>query len=109
MADGPIPVCRTSDVPNNSVKFYMVDGRSVALYNIDGAVYATDDECTHGAASLSEGTLDGDVIECPLHFGAFHIPSGKPIAAPCSVPIRTYRVDIVDGEILVNLDEAASA
>jgi nitrite reductase/ring-hydroxylating ferredoxin subunit len=108
MNDGPVPVCKASDVPSNSIKFIVVAGRSLALYNIDGTFYATDDECTHGAASLSEGILDGDVVECPLHFGAFHIPTGKPMAAPCSVPLRTYRIEVVDDDILVDLNEAAA-
>ena len=108
MADGSVPVCKTSDVPSNSIKFFTVESRSVAVYNIDGAFYATDDECTHGAASLSEGILDGDVVECPLHFGAFHIPTGKPVAAPCSVPLRTYKIEVVDDTLVVHLDQAAS-
>jgi nitrite reductase/ring-hydroxylating ferredoxin subunit len=104
MANGPVPVCKASDVPSNSIKFFVVEGRSLAVYNIDGAFYVTDDECTHGAASLSEGVLDGDVVECPLHFGAFHIPTGKPVAAPCSIPIRTYRTEVVDATVLVHLE-----
>ena len=107
MADGPVPVCKGSDVPSNSIKFFNVEGRSLAVYNVDSTFYATDDECTHGAASLSEGVLDGDVVECPLHFGAFHIPTGKPVAAPCSIPLRTYKTEMVDDTVLVVLDEAA--
>jgi nitrite reductase/ring-hydroxylating ferredoxin subunit len=108
MADSPVPVCKASGVPSNSIKFFAVEGRSLAVYNIEGTFYATDDECTHGAASLSEGVLDGDVVECPLHFGAFHIPTGKPVAAPCSVPLRTYKIEVVDDTVLVDLDQAAA-
>jgi nitrite reductase/ring-hydroxylating ferredoxin subunit len=106
MAD--VPVCKTSDVPSNSVNFFTVEGKNLAVYNLDGTFYATDDECTHGAASLSEGVLDGDVIECSLHFGAFHIPTGKPVGPPCSIPLRTYRTEVVDDNVIVNLDEAAA-
>jgi nitrite reductase/ring-hydroxylating ferredoxin subunit len=109
MADGPVPVCKTSDVPSNSAKYVEVEGRNLAVYNLDGTFYATDDECTHGAASLSEGILDGDVIECTLHFGAFHIPTGKPVAAPCSIALRTYRVEVVGDDVLVSLDEPAAS
>lgn len=107
MADGPVPVCKTSDVPSASVKFFVVEGKNLAVYNIGGSFYATDDECTHGAASLSEGILDGDIVECNLHFGAFHIPTGKPVAAPCSIPLRTYRTHVVEDNVLVDLNEAA--
>ena len=109
MADGPVPVCKTSDVPTNAIRLFVVEGRSLAVYNVEGTFYATDDECTHGAASLSEGVIDGDVVECPLHFGAFHIPTGKPVAAPCSVPIRTYRTEVVDDTVFVDLDQSAAS
>jgi nitrite reductase/ring-hydroxylating ferredoxin subunit len=104
-----VAICKTSDVPENSVRFFEIEGRHLAVYNVDGTFYATDDECTHGAASLSEGVVDGDVIECPLHFGAFHIPTGKPVAAPCSIPLRTYKVQVIDGDVIVDLDQAAAA
>ena len=105
MADGPVPVCKTSDVPSNAIKFFVVEGRNLAVYNVEGTFYATDDECTHGAASLSEGLIDGDVVECPLHFGAFDIATGKPVAAPCSIPLRTYKIHVVEDNVLVDLDE----
>ena len=107
MADDAVAVCKTSDVPLNSIRFCSVDGRNLAVYNVDGVFYATDDECTHGAASLSEGFLDGDVVECPLHFGAFHIPTGKPVAAPCSIPLRTYKTQIVGENVLVDFEQPA--
>jgi nitrite reductase/ring-hydroxylating ferredoxin subunit len=106
MADAPVPVCKVSDVPSNSIKFVTIEGRNLAVYNVDGTFYATDDECTHGAASLSEGVIDGDVVECPFHFGAFHIPTGKPVAAPCSIPLRTYETQVVEDNVIVNLGDA---
>jgi nitrite reductase/ring-hydroxylating ferredoxin subunit len=106
MADRPTPACKTSEVPENAVKFCAVGGKNLAIYNIDGTFYATEDECTHGAASLSEGILDGDVVECPLHFGAFHIPTGKPVAAPCSIALRTYPVSVEGDDVMVDLGAA---
>ena len=47
--------------------------------------------------SLSEGTLDGDVIECPWHGGAFYVRTGQPASAPCTDPLRVYAVTIEDG------------
>jgi nitrite reductase/ring-hydroxylating ferredoxin subunit len=107
MSETLVPLCATNDVAENTVRLVEAGGRALAVYNIEGTFYATDDECTHGAASLSEGVLDGDVVECPLHFGAFHIPTGKPVAAPCSIPLRTYKTELIDDIIVVILDEAA--
>jgi len=77
-------------------------GTRIALYNVNGAFYATDDTCTHESASLSEeGLLDGSSIVCGWHFCAFDLASGEALASPCSEPIRTYPVTVVDGMLHV--------
>ena len=107
MADSVVKVCQTSDVPENGVKSFEVGNNVIAVYNIEGEFYATDNECTHGAASLAEGMLDGDVIECALHFGAFNVKTGEVVAPPCFVPLRTYKVVVQDGNVMVDLDKEA--
>jgi nitrite reductase/ring-hydroxylating ferredoxin subunit len=107
MPDTIVRVCAKSDVPDNTVKSFEVGDAVVAVYNIGGTYYATDNECTHGAASLADGILDGDVIECSLHFGAFHVPTGDVVAPPCAVPLRTYKVLVRGEDIFVDLDKSA--
>ena len=109
MADELVALCPTADIPENSVKCVEAGGRVLAVYNIGGAFYVTDDECTHGAASLADGMLDGDVIECTMHFGAFHVPTGKPVAEPCSIALRTYKAVVRDGQVFADLEKAADA
>jgi nitrite reductase/ring-hydroxylating ferredoxin subunit len=79
-----------------------------AVYNIDGTYYITDDECTHAAASLADGMLEGDVIECCMHMGSFHVPTGNVIAPPCEVPLRTYKVVLEGDGVLVDLAHNAA-
>jgi nitrite reductase/ring-hydroxylating ferredoxin subunit len=98
-------ICPFKDLPDNSIKQFDVAGAAIAIYNIDGAIYATDDTCTHGFSSLSQGELDGDIVECSLHFGAFHVPTGEPVGLPCSTPLRVYRTDVIDGVVHVFRDE----
>lgn len=81
-----------------------VEGRSLALYLVEGEVFATDDLCTHGAARLSEGYLDGHLIECPLHQGLFDVRDGAAAGAPCAVPVRAYPVRVEDGDVLIGLE-----
>ncbi len=100
-------VCSTADVPENSAKRVEIGNSVLAVYNIEGSFYATDDECTHGAASLADGILDGDVIECTMHFGAFNAKTGEVVAAPCSIPLRTYKVEVRDGQVFVDMDKEA--
>lgn len=92
-------ICPLQELAANSVRKFEVDGKAVAIYHIDGVVYATEDTCTHGLSSLSKGELDGDVIECSLHFGAFHVPTGKPVGAPCSIALQTYRTEVREGVV----------
>jgi nitrite reductase/ring-hydroxylating ferredoxin subunit len=99
-----VPACHADDLEPGTVRRFDIEGTPIAIYNIDGTFYATDDRCTHGAASLAEGLLEGDTIECDLHFGAFHVPTGKPVAPPCAVPVKTFPVVLQDGTVLVDLD-----
>lgn len=91
-------LCKTSDLAPGAVRKVEREGApALAVYNIEGAFYATDDCCTHGLASLSEGALDGDNIECNLHFGGFHVPTGKAVFSPCTIDIKTWPV-VVEGD-----------
>jgi naphthalene 1,2-dioxygenase system ferredoxin subunit len=82
-----------------------VAGRSIALYDADGNIFATDNICTHAYARLSDGWLDGELIECPLHAARFDIRTGKVLDPPATVDLKTYPVRLVDDEIQVELDE----
>ena len=98
-------LCKVGDLAPGSVrKVERPDGPALAVYNVDGSFYATDDCCTHGLSSLSEGQLDGELIECALHFGGFDVRTGKAVLAPCSIDLKTYPVE-VRGEDVVALIE----
>jgi biphenyl 2,3-dioxygenase ferredoxin subunit len=101
-------VCPTSDIAEGSVKSFEVGNNVVAVYNIGGEFFVTDNECTHGAASLAEGILEDDIIECTLHFGAFNAKTGEPVQAPCFTPLRTYKVVVQDGAVMIDLEKTAA-
>ena len=94
---------RSNDLEDGRVLGVKVKELRVALYRIEGTVYATNDVCTHDFALLSEGYLDGDCIECPLHQALFHIPTGEVRSPPASEPIPTYPAKEEAGSILVDL------
>jgi len=75
----------------------------ICLINLDGEYYALNDCCTHEDASLADGTIDGDEIECPMHGGAFEIKTGLPAAMPVVVPAQTYQVRVVGDDIQIGL------
>ena len=78
-------------------------GRQIAIFLVDGAVFATDNHCTHGDALLCEGFLEGHEIECPHHQGRFDIRSGMATGAPASVALATYPVRIEAGRVQLGL------
>lgn len=96
-------VASADEVEEDDVICVRTCGRDVAVYNIEGEYYATDDCCTHQQASLSEGYLQDDTIECPRHQGVFHVPTGKPMSAPVTEPLTVYTTKVEDGTILVNV------
>jgi nitrite reductase/ring-hydroxylating ferredoxin subunit len=109
MAENPVPVCAAADLAPGNVKSFEVGDEIVAVYNIDGTFYATEARCTHATADLADGILEGDVIECSLHFGAFNVRTGKAVQAPCFVDLKTFRTEVKDGQVLVDLSTPAAA
>jgi nitrite reductase/ring-hydroxylating ferredoxin subunit len=97
-------VCAAADVPENSVISREVRDELVAIYNVSGTFYATEARCTHGLADLADGTLNGDEIECSFHFGAFDVKTGQPTQPPCFVPLKTFKTEVRDGQVYVDLD-----
>jgi ethylbenzene dioxygenase ferredoxin subunit len=108
MADNVVRVCAQADIAAETVKAFEVCDLRLAVFNIGGKFYVTDDECTHASASLADGMLEGDVIECSLHFGAFHVPTGEVKAPPCEFALRTYKVVLQGGDIFADLDRNAA-
>ncbi len=108
MAESVVRVCSQAEIAPDSVKAYEVGDLRLAIFNIGGKYYATDDECTHASASLADGMLEGDIIECSLHFGAFHVPTGAVKAPPCSLALRTYQVLLRDDDVYIDLDRNAA-
>ena len=103
MTDSWIDVLDASDMPQGDVTAVMVNGNEIALYEVDGEVFATDNLCTHGAARMSDGFLEGHEIECPFHQGRFDVCTGKALCAPLTKNIRTYPVRIDQSTIWVKL------
>jgi naphthalene 1,2-dioxygenase system ferredoxin subunit len=103
MAENWIDVAARDDVPEDDVTAVTAGAAELALYGVDGAVYATDNICTHGHARLCDGFLDGYDIECPLHQGKFDIRDGRASCAPATEPVRTFPVKIENGRVFVDL------
>jgi nitrite reductase/ring-hydroxylating ferredoxin subunit len=108
MTENVVKVCAQADIAPETVQAFDVADKRLAVFHIGGKYYVSDDECTHASASLADGLLEGDVIECAVHLGAFHVPTGAVKAPPCSVALRTYQVVMRGGDIFVDLDRDAA-
>ena len=98
-----IEVAQVDEIEDSDAKGCRVGGVAVAIFNVAGRFYATSDICTHAHAHLCEGYIDGDIVECPLHQGRFHIPTGKAISAPVTEDVRTFPVRVDGGKVFVQL------
>ncbi len=96
-----IEVCSTADIaPGNALRVETGD-LVLAVFNVGGAFFVTDDNCTHGPGSLSEGYIEDDVVECNFHNGQFNIRTGEVVSPPCMVPIKTYPAFVEDGKVFI--------
>jgi nitrite reductase/ring-hydroxylating ferredoxin subunit len=97
-----LELCRTIDVAEGGALKVETGGLSLAVFNVNGAFFVTDDACTHGPGSLSEGYLTGEVVECNFHGGQFNVRTGEVVSPPCMVPVRVYPIILEDGMVLID-------
>src|SRR6202035_2980174 len=99
-----IDLCSAADVaPGNALKVEAGD-LTLAVFNVDGEFYVTDDACTHGPGSLSEGYIECDVVECNFHNGQFNIKTGEVVSPPCMIPVKTYPAVVENGRVLIETE-----
>lgn len=100
-----VKVCAVDDVLEGDItKALLPDGTDIALYRVDGAIYATSNRCTHGDATLSdEGMMNGKTVECTFHNGTFDITTGEATGMPCEIPLKTYAVRLIDGDVHIEI------
>jgi 3-phenylpropionate/trans-cinnamate dioxygenase ferredoxin component len=81
----------------------------IAVFNVDGELFAIDDTCTHQDASLADGWVEGCAVECPLHAACFDLRTGMPSGPPAKLPVRTHEVVIDEGVVYVRVTAAVEA
>ncbi|MGX5844955.1 Rieske (2Fe-2S) protein [Mesorhizobium sp. ArgA1] len=101
-----ITICAFSDLEEDTVAPFEINDRRVAIYLIDNKVYATTNVCSHAFALLSDGWLEGTLIECPLHGAQFEITSGEVVQGPADCPITVFETKVEGGQVLVCLPVA---
>ena len=91
-------VCTTSEIADDTMKSFDIEGEPVLLARVDGQYYAIADTCTHAMAYLSEGELlEGCRVQCPDHAAVFDLKTGKALALPAAGAVEVYKV-VVEGD-----------
>ncbi|HZD32830.1 MAG TPA: Rieske 2Fe-2S domain-containing protein [Candidatus Angelobacter sp.] len=98
-----IEVTPLDQVPPGTGSTFEVAGKDVALFNVDGTIYAMDDACLHHGVSLGTSQLDGRVVTCRGHGWRYNVTTGNTLHVP-DYGVATYPVRVVDGKIMVALD-----
>jgi len=99
-----VRVCRTDELtPGSGGRYVVANGTPVAVFNVDGEFYAIGDTCSHEEASLSEGFVEDDIVECPRHGAQFHIPTGQNRTLPATRAVPTFPVKVEGDEVFVEV------
>ena len=96
-------VATTTDLPPGSARSIQVAGKSVAVFNVDGVVYAIDNECTHDGGPLSEGVVGDGCVVCPWHGAEFDLFTGKALTPPAVEDVQSYKVILSGGNICLEI------
>ena len=98
-----VELCSTDEVAEGAALKVEHGELTFAVFNVDGQFYVMNDLCTHGPGSLSEGYVEGDVVECNFHQGQFNIRTGEIVAPPCMIPQTVYPVTIENGKVVIEV------
>jgi len=96
-----IELCNISDVEIGQSLKVEKNGLVLAVFNVEGEFFVTDDLCTHGPGSLSESYILDDIVECNFHNGSFNIKTGEVVSAPCTDRLKTYPVTIENNLVCI--------
>ncbi len=96
-------VCRIDEVADGAA-IRIARPAPIAIFHVGDEFFATDDTCTHAKFSLADGYIEGEEVVCALHEARFCLRTGRVLAPPASVALRTYPVRVENGEVLVDLD-----
>jgi nitrite reductase/ring-hydroxylating ferredoxin subunit len=98
-----IRVASTNDIAPGQAIAVEVQGRRVAVFNVDGKFFAISDICTHRGGPLSQGELEGATVTCPWHGAKFDVRTGSVLGPPATTNVASYKVVVENGEISLQL------
>lgn len=98
-----VNVCSLSDIKPGTAKRVSAKGKEIALFNMQGKIYAIGARCTHAEGPLDEGSIEGNEVECPFHGARFDITTGKNTSPPAPLPVEKFEVKVEGTNVLVKI------
>ena len=95
-------VAKVAEIPAGTIREFQVDGKAIALANVDGKFHAINNSCLHRGGPLGGGVLEGHVVTCPWHGWQFDVTSGKVMQNP-AVGVDCYALEVRGEDIFVNV------
>lgn len=98
-----IKVAAVTDIPPGNGKACDLEGKTIAVFNVEGTYYAIDDECPHAGAPLSAGFVQGHKVGCPWHGADFDLRTGAVLSSPARGNVCSYRVVVRGDDVMIEV------
>jgi len=98
-----VRLCSESDIVDNSVSRFVVEGKEILVGKLAGKYYAIDERCTHRGGPLSKRSLEGGVITCPWHYGQFDLATGEVRGPQAAESLKSYELRVDEADILISI------
>jgi 3-phenylpropionate/trans-cinnamate dioxygenase ferredoxin subunit len=100
-----VKVTRVQEVPEGQARSFEIGDERIVLCNVDGAIHAIEDVCTHDGSPFGNERLQGCAIECPRHGARFDVRDGAVLQMPAVAPVRTFPTKVVGDDLFVEIEE----
>lgn len=97
-----VKVCAENDVPENGAKIVSVQDKEIAIFNVNGELFAVNNTCPHMGGPLGEGSLDGNIVTCPWHGWQFDVTTGTSTQSS-DVKCGSIPIEIKGDDVFVDI------
>ena len=100
---GFVKVAKSDEIAPGQGRMVELNGKKIAIFNVEGAFYAIDDTCTHRGGPLSQGALSGTTVTCPWHGAQYDLKTGGVLTTPAHQGVASYKVAVEGDDVSIEL------
>ena len=98
-----VKAAKSDEIAPGESKIVELNGKKIAIFNVEGALYAIDDTCTHRGGPLSQGEVRGTTVTCPWHGAQYDLKTGGVLTAPAPQGVASYNVVVEGDDVSIEL------